>query len=140
MLGVLAGAGEAGAAEQRPAASDAAPVGPGDRPGRRTRAERRRAAEWRLDLRAAVPLVEAAVDPAQQRACGRRTGCARREPAFAVANWMCVAIEATPTSGRRALIQLMSAARLNGSGQARGTVRDQLQIIAGQAGCTHSAR
>jgi hypothetical protein len=51
------------------------------------------------------------------------------EPLFAVANWMCVAIEATPTSGRRALIQLISAARLNGSGSFSAASATSSQMV-----------
>jgi hypothetical protein len=49
--------------------------------------------------------------------------------AFAVANWMCAAIEETPTSGRRALTQLRSAARLNGSGSVAAPSATSSQIV-----------
>src|SRR4051812_20618502 len=42
---------------------------------------------------------------------------------------MCAAIEETPTSGRRALTQLMRAARLNGSGSAAAPSATSSQIV-----------
>jgi hypothetical protein len=56
-------------------------------------------------------------------------GLCPAEPEFAVANWMCVAIDAMPTSGRRALTQLISAARLNGSGSLPAASATSSQMV-----------
>ena len=126
--GGLAGAGEAVAAEhlaggrgtvgRRPRGADQ------DDPAR---ADDGTGASRLLDLRGSARTGRGR--PGAAAARGRRTGCAPVCAALAVANWMCAAIEATPTSGRRALTQLMRAARLNGSGSAAAPSATSSQIV-----------